>query len=283
MNQPQEWLTQPGGLADRLAALRNRTGLTGKDFAERLGWPASKVSRIENGRTMPSAADLDEWARAAGADAETAHELMEVLEEAQAARRDWRRRMGRGQAAVQRDYLELTQQSTLIRYFDLVYVPGFLQTRDYAHRVLTEMVALHNLPIDDVDGAIAERLQRQQLLYDVGKQFEFIMGESALRYRLTPDPAAMRAQLDRLQTVIDLPNVRFGIIPFGPHLPTTPQNKFELYDDVAVVETFLGEEFYFDDRASFYAKVMDLLWGEAVTGSEARRLIVAAADALPGT
>ncbi|MBM0224914.1 helix-turn-helix transcriptional regulator [Micromonospora sp. ATA51] len=278
MNPIEEWLTQPEGLADRLRALRTQAGLSGKQLAEANGWAPSKVSRLENGRQMPAPSDLCAWARACGAD-DAAQDLLRMLGEVQAVHRDWRRRMRQGQAAVQDSYNQLVAESRLIRHFETVYVPGLLQTADYARRILTEMVELHNLDVADVDAAVASRMQRQHLLYDTGKRFEFLLAEPVLRWLLA-SPDVMRGQLDRLQTVVGVPNIRFGILPLGVQLATTPQNSFQMYDDVAIVETFVGETTHRDDEAAAYAKAMERLWKEAITGEDARGLIVRAAQGL---
>ena len=275
----EQWLSKPDGLAVRLRALRAQTGRSGKELAAALGWQPSKVSRLENGRQTPTVADLDAWASVCGADSAQTGELHRLLEEALTTQRDWRRRMRVGQAEVQADYNALTEQSTSIRYFETVFVPGYLQTPAYARRVLTEMVHLHDLAVDDVDAAVAVRMQRQQALYDPAKQFEFLLAEPVLHWRLCPVDV-MRGQLDRLQTVLGLPNVRFGILPLDPAAPlrSAPQNSFQLYDGVAVVETFVGETVHRDEKASTYARVLDRLWDDAVIGEDARRLIVGAAQ-----
>ncbi|MFI7332305.1 helix-turn-helix domain-containing protein [Micromonospora aurantiaca (nom. illeg.)] len=278
MNPIEEWLTQPDGLADRLRALRTQAGLSGKQLAEANGWAPSKVSRLENGRQLPSPADIHAWAHACGAD-EAAQDLLRMLGEVQAVHRDWRRRMRQGQVAVQDNYNQMVADSRVIRHFETVYVPGLLQTADYARRILGEMVELHNLDVTDVDAAVATRMQRQHLLYDTSKRFEFLLAEPVLRWLLCP-PEVMRGQLDRLQTVVGVPNIRFGILPLGTQLATTPQNSFQMYDDVAIVETFVGETTHRDEEAAAYAKANERLWNEAVTGEDARRIIVRAAQAL---
>ncbi|MET8912425.1 hypothetical protein [Micromonospora sp. NPDC004551] len=53
-----------------------------------------------------------------------------------------------------------------------------------------------------------------------------------------------------------------------------------MYDDVAIVETFVGETTYRDVEAATYTKAIERLWNEAVTGEDARRLIVRAAQDL---
>lgn len=276
----EQWLSQPDGLAARLRALRAQTGRSGKEFAEALGWQPSKVSRLENGRQTPTPADLTAWANACGAEPAVGGELQRTLQDARTAHRDWQRRMRLGQTPVQNDYNALTEQSTTIRYFETAYVPGYLQTAAYARRVLIEMVELHGLPVDDVDTAVAARMQRQHSLYDRGKQFQFLLAEPVLHWRLCPADV-MHGQLDRLQTVLGLPNIRFGILPLYPPVPlrTTPQNAFQLYDTTAVVESFVGETVYRDERATAYARAMDRMWEEAATGEEARQLILRAVQA----
>jgi hypothetical protein len=169
----------------------------------------------------------------------------------------------------------------VIRNFQVAYVPGLLQVPGYARRVLTEIRELHRAEVDDVDDAVGRRLERQRLLYDTTKQFEFVVTEAVLRWRLCPT-AVMRAQLDRLQTAIDLPNVRFGIVPFERELATTPQTAFALFDDIAKIETPLGESTHTGEEAAFYVRLMERLWAQTVQGEDARRLIVRAADELRG-
>lgn len=271
----QQQLTRPGGLADRLRQLRQQAGLNGKSLAAATGWQPSKVSRLENGRQRPTAGDIHAWTRACGADPDNIAALLALLSDLESVHRDWQLRMRRGQSPVQADYNQLVANSTLIRHFETAYVPGLLQTPDYARRVLTEMVTLHGLTVSDVDEAVATRMRRQQMLYDQGKSYEFLLAESVLHWMLCP-PDAMAAQLDRLQTAASLPNVKFGIIPFAVQLPITPQNSFQMYDDVAIVETFIGETVHRGPEAEAYARAMDHLWTEAVTGARARHLIVRA-------
>ncbi|MFE9694132.1 Scr1 family TA system antitoxin-like transcriptional regulator, partial [Micromonospora sp. NPDC005806] len=78
-----------------------------------------------------------------------------------------------------------------------------------------------------MDTAVATRMQRQQLLYDTSKRLEFLLAERVLQWLLT-SPEVMRGQLDPLQTVVGVPNIRFGILPLGVPLATTPQNSFQM-------------------------------------------------------
>ena len=282
MRPIEDWLTQPDGMAVRLRSLRAQAGLPGKDLAARLGWQPSKVSRLENGRQMPTDDDLRAWTSASNATESDVRELLDLLGEAHAVHLDWKRRFRRGQASVQRNYNNLVRDAGRVRHFETVYVPGLLQTPEYARRVLAEMTDLHGDQAADVDDAVTERLTRQRYLYEPGRQFQFLLSEAVLRFLLTP-PDVMRSQLDRLQSVIGAPNIWFGILPFGVPLGTAPQNSFQLYDDLAIVETIVGETTHTGDEATAYARALDQLAGNAMTGDAARRLILQASETLPRT
>lgn len=282
MESIEEWLTQPEGLATRLRALRVQAGLSGKQLADANGWAQSKVSRIETGQQMPSPDDIRAWAGGTGAGEETVRQLLANREEARVAHATFPRRMRRGQASVQKTYSDLVTGARLIRHLETVYVPGPLQIPDYARRVLTEMISLHDLETDDVDAAVQERMARAQMLYDPSKRWEFLLAEPVLRW-LLPAPAVMRAQLDRLQGVIGLERIRVGIVPMGVELATTPQNSVQVYvgdETVAVAETYIGETWHRGDEATAYMRAIDRQWEDAVEGDDARRLIALAASDL---
>jgi transcriptional regulator with XRE-family HTH domain len=119
-----EWLNQPGGLAERLVRLRRAAGLTGDALAAQLGWPRSKIPKLENGRQMPADADVTAWAQACGRQ-DLVPELLAMLAEAQAVHRQYRHQVRRGgHAAVQRDLDKLVRRATRIRNFESMLIPG---------------------------------------------------------------------------------------------------------------------------------------------------------------
>jgi transcriptional regulator with XRE-family HTH domain len=275
-----DWLIQPDGVVERLVALRTGAGLRAKDLAERLVWPQSKVSKLENGKQIPSTDDVRLWADACG-DPDAADRLVDLLGEVRSVTLSWRRRIAKGDAAVQATHLELARQSKVMRSFETALVPGLLQVPDYARAVLTNAYDLHAIEAGDIDEAVALRVQRQQELYAPGKHFQFLVAEPVLRWLVAP-PDVMRAQLDRLQAAIGVPQVELGILPLGLGLDTAPLHGFVLYDDVAVVETLAGETTHDVEDSALYTRVLDRLWATAATGDDARRLIMAAAGDLVG-
>lgn len=272
--QPKRWLTKPGGIAERLRALHDATGMSGKQLAEQLGWAPSKVSRIRKGINTPTVADIAAWAKATDATA-AVDELNTVLADALTHRRlDFGQRMSDGQAAVQRDYNALVEESEVIKYFETAWIPGFLQTRDYARRVFEEMVDLHG-PKDDIDRSVAVRMKRQALLGDKGRRFELLVDEPVL-YRTAVSAEIMVPQLYFLLTWLNTPDVYVGILPLRGSYQRIPQNSFQMYDDLVVVESFDGET---EGKADLYERVFNDLWAAALVGVDAREPIKSAIKA----
>lgn len=281
MQPTGEWLNQPGGLAERLAFLRKAAGLTGERMAADLGWPRTKVSKIENGRQMPTAGDITGWAAECGRE-DLAAGLLETLTEAESVHRQYRHQVSRGHAAIQDDLNELVRQAKRIRNFEVLVVPGLLQTADYSRYRMLEAVRLRGFPEDGVEPAVAARMRRQGILYDATRSFEFIVTEAALRFLLCP-AAVMLGQLDRLMSVAGLGNITLAVIPMGVELSVAPMQAFLIADDVTYLETPSAEDYLHGPEAETYQRMADGLLTESVTGDDARRLLLAAAAALRET
>lgn len=280
MHPTDERLTRPGGLAERLFRIRKAAGLTGEQLAEALGWGAktgrTKVSKIENGKQVPSAEDITAWAEAAG-HSELAAELLDLLADVQTVHTRWRRRLRGGQVAIQQDIDRRTQAAKRIRNVEVAMIPGLLQTAGYARSIIAAVSAAYGTT--DIDESVQARMRRQDVLYDQSKSFEFVITEAALRLLPCP-PQVMLGQLDRLMSM-DLPNVTLGIIPLGVELQIMPYNGFLLLDDDLTTETWAGkDDEQGGDESAVSARIFDMLLAEAVAGEEARRLIAAAAQEL---
>ena len=134
----REWLTTPDGLSTRLRTLRIQAGLNGQAMAQHLGCHSAKVSRIEHGHQLASAADIRAWATACGATSNEIDELLGLLQDATSIHLNWARRMRDGQAPVQRSYTQLLQAASLYQSMQHLLLPGLLQTPDYARVVLAD-------------------------------------------------------------------------------------------------------------------------------------------------
>ncbi len=262
-------------LGIRLREMRLAARLTGKQLAEQNEWHPSKVSKIEGGKQTPAEADLEAWAVACG-QADLTPDLVASLRTLESHYVDHRRLFHTGMSAQQRAFSELEHQTTVVRNFENVFVPGLLQTPEYARYRLAEGVEYDGAP-DDLDEAVGARMQRQQVLYRTGKHFHFVITEAVLRYRLCP-PEVMFGQLDRLIALSTMPTLRFGVIPFESKLPLAPVHGFWLMDEhVVVVENFTASQNLTQaSEISAYVRIFDQLASAARYESDARTVITRA-------
>jgi transcriptional regulator with XRE-family HTH domain len=263
-------------LAEALKALRVGAGLSGARLSEMLGWQQSKVSKIETRKQLPSEDDITAWVGAAKGSPETASELLAVLRGARVEYAAWKDAYrDSGADGVQADILELEAQTTRIAEFQPSMISGLLQTSEYAREFLHLPCGPLSFGADEetIDQMAAKRMQRQQVLYQHGKQVQVVMLEGALRTRVVSAPT-LAGQLDRLMAVSGLASLELGIVPFEAAVPVFPLSGFRLYDDLVIVESIVGEQQLAEpDDLARYEKYLGLLREAASIGREAVPII----------
>jgi transcriptional regulator with XRE-family HTH domain len=270
-------------LAEALKALRIGAGLSGARLSEALGWQQSKVSKIETRKQLPSEDDIAAWVGAAGGSAEIATELLTMLRGARVEYAAWKDAYrDSGADRVQADILELEAQTTRIAEFQPSMISGLLQTSEYAREFLHLPCGPLSFGQDEeeLERMVAKRMQRQQVLYQPGKQVHVIMLEGALRARVV-SASTLAGQLDRLMAISGLASLELGIIPFEATVPIFPLSGFRLYDDLVIVESIVGEQQLAEpDDVARYEKYLELLREAASTGREVAAVIQRALEGL---
>ena len=259
-------------LGARLRELRQRAGLTGRQLAESLSWQPSKVSKLENGKQTPSDDDIVAWTEATSSEPERA-DLLASLHTLEVQHAEWQRQLRTGLKPHQNEIAEINARTRLFRVFESTYIPGLLQTGEYARSRFAQSITVFKVR-NDIDEAVRARMQRQDVLYRPEKRFHFVLTEAALRYRLCP-PEIMLGQLDRLVAMTSLPNVKLGIIGFETAYVVAPAHGFWLLDDERVmVETFSAElNLAQPQETSLYSTIFDSLAAVASYGRSARAVI----------
>ncbi|MEE1834919.1 helix-turn-helix domain-containing protein [Streptomyces sp. SP17KL33] len=262
-------------LGDRLRELRRSCPdgrLTGTQLAERLGWPQSKVSKLENGRQTATAEDLAAWAEGTG-QPQVIGELTARLKGLESDYRSWRRQLAAGHKPVQDTLNAEHAQTKVFHAWQGAMITGVLQTADYARHVFLRYAELHRSK-RDTEEAVRSRLMRQEGLYDPGKRFNILVGETALRSLICP-PSVLAAQLDRLIGVVGMDTVNLGVVPFSAPLKIPPANGFLVYDERLVIVEDWHAELWINDQDSVttYMRVWNTLRESAVFGAEAQRVI----------
>ncbi len=258
-------------LGGELARLRHQRGMTGQALAAAVGISQSSVSKIENGLLRVSPADAERIAEALQAPPDEIRHLVElaVRGRSEPARRPARRRARiddptrlLGVNLDQREVLDAEQRATRIREFEPILLPGLIQISEYARRVVN---GYHRITIGGDEGTwyqrtaekVSQRIRRQNLLYESGRQFEFILMESVLGNRFAP-PEYMIGQIGRIAAVAELPNVRMRIVPSSAQLEYPHVQGFTILDEsLVVVETLEATGYDHPDQIRIYGKIFD--------------------------
>ena len=145
-------------LRHELRRLREQAGLTHSEVAHRLEWSPSKLSRIENGQSRVNAGDVIDLLGVYGISDETTREaLIQLAREAR--RRGWWTRytdvLGSG------TYIGLEAEASAIHSYESQFVPGLLQTEDYARAVISGGQVRPDP--EAAERRVAARMARQEL------------------------------------------------------------------------------------------------------------------------
>lgn len=253
--------------------------LTGQQLAQRLGWPGSKVSKLENGKQTATPEDLRAWADATGQPG-VYPELAARLAGFESHIRSWRRALANGFKPLHEGLSAEIDRTSDMWIWEESVIPGLMQTPEYARHVIQRYAELLG-GADDIEAAVRSRVQRQEWLYRSGRKLHVLMWEAALRSLICP-PSVLASQLDRLNGVIGMDTVELGVIPFTTSVKIVPANGFWVLDDRLVVAEDWHAELWLDDadNIALYKKVWKTLSESAVYGADAHNLINSARRAL---
>lgn len=264
-------------LADALRDLRRASGLSGERLADRCQLSQSKISRIETGRLLPSIVDVDRILTALDVDAAMKSELLALTQVANTEYEDIRADMRRGIHHMQRDLAAMEVDATHMRHFLPALITGLLQVPEYVRASLNRPVQAAR---SDTTRAAALRLERQAILHDESKHFEFLLTEQALRWPRCV-PSVMALQMDRLISVSRLPTVRIGVLALSAEtIGNGPMSTFVTYDErLVTVELFSGSLVLRDPKdIEYYRELFDYFAAHALWGDEARDFVAGVAD-----
>ncbi|MGH3770465.1 MAG: helix-turn-helix domain-containing protein [Pseudonocardiaceae bacterium] len=207
-------------LGGELRALREAAKIGTEETATALHWYRAKVSKVETGAVRVTAAELSELLRLYQADDATSERVQRLGEEARrktspARVPDWAKQ-----------FVSLEASATEIKLFFGDFVPGMLQTRDYARAVLSTSVIV---PPADVEHMAASREHRAERLRGGAPLLWVVLGEEALR-RTVGGPQVQLGQLLRLRELAALPNVTVQVMPLSNGAHVALGMSFHLLD-----------------------------------------------------
>lgn len=259
-------------LGVRLREIRKDAGLTGRALAAVTGMHYTKVSRLQSGGKTPSDAEIRAWCAACGA-TDQIPDLIAEARAVQSAYLELRRQTRTGMKRLMLSPVPLYERTRRWRIYEHNVVPGLFQTAEYSAAMLSFWIDFLETP-NDLEAAVAARMERQRVLYRGDRRFSVVLEEQALRTWFgTAD--TMAGQLDRLLAVMSLPSVSIGIIPLMTERGAVGSAGFWIFDEALVcLETPTAAiEVTRPQEVTLYARMFDRLRQCAVHGAAARALI----------
>ena len=197
----------------------NGRGSTAEQVGERLRFSPSKMSRLETGHRGASPRDISDLCDLYEVDDEQRQRLLELASEGK--QRAWWQPLGLPYS----DYVGLEAEAVSISDFGLGFIPGLLQTADYARAIVHAV--LPDLEPDMAEQRVQGRMARQRQFLDRADapRFEAVVDESVL-HRVVGSRAVMQAQLEHLLGLSKQPNITVRVIPYEAGALPAGNNKF---------------------------------------------------------
>jgi transcriptional regulator with XRE-family HTH domain len=195
-----------------LRRLREAAQVTREQAADAIRASESKISRLELGRTGFKQRDvtdlLDLYGVSDGAECATLLALA-----TQANTQGWWHAYSDVTPSWFGPYIGLEQGASVIRSYQVQFVPGLLQTRDYAEAVVR--LGQEGLPAAAIERRVGLRIRRQQILRKPEPPRLWIVIDEAVLRRPIGGAATMRAQIRQIIEVAELPHVTVQVLPFS--------------------------------------------------------------------
>lgn len=255
-------------LGAQLRRLRESQGVS----REAAGWhiraSESKISRMELGRVGFKERDVTDLLTLYGVtDSRERTALLGLARQANTP--GWWHRYGDILPSWFQSYLGLEAAAKMIRSYEVQFVPGLLQTRDYARAVV--LLGHGRAPADEVERRVELRMERQDLLRRPQPPNLWAVIDEAVLRRPIGGPAVMRDQINALIEATKLPNVRLQVVPFDAGGHAAAGGAFTILrfadqdlPDIIYIEQ-LTSAIYLDKRedVDHYAAAMERLCVEA--------------------
>jgi transcriptional regulator with XRE-family HTH domain len=194
-------------LGTQLRRLRESRGITAQEAARAIRGSESKISRIELGRNAVREVDIADLLSLYGITDTTEREQLLALA-SQANQPGWWHRYQDILPGWFQAYIGLEESAESIRSYDAQFIPGLLQTEDYAAAV----IALGEFSLEETERLVYLRKERQRRFSSGGLRLWAIIDEAALR-RPVGSTSLMRDQLEHLLDSSDMPGFTLQVAP----------------------------------------------------------------------
>jgi len=262
----------------QLRRLRENSGGSRRQAAASIGGGESRLSRVETGHSGLDEDDVRRLLELYGIHrAEERDALLALVREAN--RPGWLQAFSGAVPAWFRPYVDLEEAAQVIRTYEVQFIPGLLQTEEYARAVVAH--GLTELPADEVERRVELRLRRQRILTSAHPTRLWAVIDEAALWRPIGGSDVTRDQLRALLDAARLQNITVQVMPFhvGGHAGEAGAFTIlrfpepELHD-IAYVEQLTGAMYLErDDDMDHYGAAMERLCVQSASPEESMDLI----------
>ncbi|AOR31122.1 transcriptional regulator [Streptomyces fodineus] len=266
-------------LGKRLQELREASGLGREEAARVLRVASATVRRMEMAEVALKIPYVQVLLDTYGVAEEEAAAFVRLAEEANQP--GWWQRFHDVLPDWFSLYVSLEGAARIIRSYEPHFIPGLLQTEEYARAVL-EAGTIGQTSPQTVERHVSLRMERQRLLeQNDPPHLWVIMDETVLRRPVSTRPDVLRVQVDKLLAYADRDRVTLQIAEFaaGPHPGTyAPFTLFRFAEpelpDMVFTEYLTGA-LYLDSRreVSAHLEVLDHMTARAASAQRTRTLL----------
>ncbi len=267
-------------LGAEMKRLRDRSGLTLEEAGTAANVSRATVNRYESATGPVRWLVVKALCEAYGASEDEREIAVELAKSAKI--QGWWQSATDSPPEVIKPLLTLEDEATELWYFNSGYVPGLLQTRDYAmaaHRGSEPRASEEAL-----SSGVEMRMKRQEILRRARPPHVWAILDEAVIRRQVGGPAVMADQLNHLLGLIEGPNVTVQVLPFSAGANAAESINFILLKnaqpslDVVYIPT-VASALYLEKQPELdrYRVVIERLRSESLSTTASFALIAKAA------
>lgn len=264
-------------LAGELRRLRNAAEMSRDDVVEQTGINSATLYRIETAKARPQMRTLIALVSLYGVDQTQRDYLTALCRDA--GKQGWLRPYHSDLPEEYTAYISFEDEAQSIRNYESLFIPGLLQTEDYANAVIRGV--LPAATDEEVDDRLTARIERQGVLAKASPlKLWAIVAEASLR-TVVGGREVMSAQLKHLAEAAKLPNITLQVIPFSAGAHPGMPGQFILMDfedpmdtDLIYIDSMAGDLFLESEADTRrYRSIFDNLAAVALSPKESASLI----------
>nr|WP_244301683.1 MULTISPECIES: helix-turn-helix transcriptional regulator [Microbispora] len=265
-------------LGTQLRRLRESKHIRLEEAGHAIRASHSKISRMELGRVGFRRRDVADLLTLYGVSDEAEREALLSLV-AQANAPGWWHKYDDVLPSWFEAYVGLEQAASTIRCYEVQFVPGLLQTPEYAAAVVR--LGHPDAPAEEIERRVRLRMDRQELLARPDAPNLWAVIDEAVLRRPVGGPEVMRAQIEHLLEMVNLPRVTLQVIPFSAGGHAAAGGPFSILrfagvglPDVVYLEQ-LTSAIYLEKREDIdrYLAVMERLCIQARPFADTKRML----------